>query len=522
MMISRGEVQTFIVDETVSDGSSFTYKLALRSTDGQVYLLDGYKRIDTSISFSVSNTWKATTALYTTITRIDGSIVGRGVLHISLGDFASQLNTFESTSSGGLLGRLVKLPSLAFTTYFARNLAHYFFTPFSQLQYPDETLTGYFPKAAPIQIVTLTARDGVQTTMKVWTPEGNRFQLSVVGKKLPILMIPGASVDDQVFSCPTIPVNTVEYFTSLGYTVYVPTLRSGRAPTAEKGYTAYDSRLDVAAAMNFVHEQHQDKMYILCHCLGAIATSMGLLDGTLPSRWIQGLTASQIFFTQQFSPDNALKARTSLLSSTYKVSLTFWSALIIPLTASTLQLLGGSWFPITSTPHDPSILQRLFDQLLRFYPVGPAAERCTSTVCHRCSLVFGRLWNHANLTHATHAHLVSFFGGIHMNTLAHLMRTGNACHSLDNAGNDLVTEENLARLRGVPIQFISGGSNAVYTPVSTSMGYDMLRERFGTALYKRVVVGGYGHLDTWMGKRSQEDVYPIVREHVEWCESLEA
>jgi hypothetical protein len=168
----------------------------------------------------------------------------------------------------------------------------------------------------------------------------------------------------------------------------------------------------------------------------------------------------------------------------------------------------------------PSVLQFLLDQLLRFYPVGPTAELCTSTVCHRCSLVFGRLWSHANLSHATHAHLINFFGGIHMNTLSHLTHTGTAGHSLDNAGRDLVTDANVTRLQGIPILFISGGDNIVFTPLSTSMCYEDLCERFGTALYKHVVVGGCGHLDTWMGERSRYDVYPVVREHVEWCEGL--
>jgi hypothetical protein len=173
---------------------------------------------------------------------------------------------------------------------------------------------------------------------------------------------------------------------------------------------------------------------------------------------------------------------------------------------------------MTSTPTGTSLFQLLLDQALRFYPVGPNAERCASTVCHRCSLVFGRLWNHANLTHATHAHLINFFGGVHMDLLAHLGRTGTAHHALDDAGRDLVTDANLSRLQGVPILFVSGGDNVVFDPISTSMSYDALREKFGTDLYQRVVIGGYGHLDTWMGKRSRDDVYPVVMGHVEWCE----
>jgi len=80
----------------------------------------------------------------------------------------------------------------------------------------------------------------------------------------------------RFYPLPTLPQNTVDYFTMHGYMVYVPTLRFGRTPVAEKWCAAYDARLDVAAAMEYVHE-HGGKMYILCHCVGVIATSMGLL-----------------------------------------------------------------------------------------------------------------------------------------------------------------------------------------------------------------------------------------------------
>ncbi|KAJ7669021.1 hypothetical protein B0H17DRAFT_1209789 [Mycena rosella] len=61
-----------------------------------------------------------------------------------------------------------------------------------------------------------------------------------------------------------------------------------------------------------------------------------------------------------------------------------------------------------------------------------------------------------------------------------------------------------------------GGDNVVYNPQSTGKAYYKdLRGRFGTAPYRRVVVAGYGHLDTWMGKRSNVDVYPSARGHFE-------
>ncbi|KAE9391530.1 FAD/NAD(P)-binding domain-containing protein [Gymnopus androsaceus JB14] len=491
LLVLQSKVQFFSVDNTVSDATNLAYKLTLFSTEGETYLLNGYKKIDSEMSFSVSDTWKAMTTLYTTLSKLDGSLVGKGKLYVSRRNFFSEMKSFGSTG-GGILQSVI--PIAGFLGHFAKNTTEYFLGPLRKLQYPSETSNGYFAKTPPAEQISVTAKDGVSTTMKMWLPQGDTHK-----SKRPILMIPGSSVDDQVFSLPTIPVNTVEFFTSRGYQVYVSVPRYGRTPAAELGYTVFDARLDVLAAMQYVREHHTPKMYVLCHCQGAVATSMGILDGTILVSWIQGMSVSQTFFKQQFGELNAVKARTQLLPTIYEA-------------------LGSPWFPTSSTPNESSAFQVLLDQIVRFYPVGSKAELCNSTVCHRGSLCYGRMWNHENLTHATHEHLDAVFGGVHMTLLRHLMRMGTAHEAMDNEFNSLVTDANLERFKGLPISFISGGDNVVYSPESTSMSYDVLRENFGTELYRRHVVQGYGHLDTWMGKNTAVDVYPLVAEHVEWCE----
>ena len=111
-----------------------------------------------------------------------------------------------------------------------------------------------------------------------------------------------------------------------------------------------------------------------------------------------------------------------------------------------------------------------------------------------------------------------------MNFLAHLSAMGatppHHVRSNEPVFRDLVTKENLERLRGVKIGFLSGGDNAVWDPLSTKASFDALREVFPKGEYERVVVGGYGHLDCWMGKRAFRDVFPRVRRHLEICEGV--
>ncbi|PVH90904.1 FAD/NAD(P)-binding domain-containing protein [Periconia macrospinosa] len=495
LIIHHGAVQFFTIDERISDGTNLTYKMHLLSTGGERYMLNGYKRVDSAMALSVSETWRATTTLYTTITRLDGSLVGRGILHISWRNFIDEMKSFGPTTHSTSILKKIASP-LKFLAFFAKSTVNYLLSPFRPLQYPDNTTTGYFSKPLPAMITDLVADDGVRADIRVWEPVERT-------RDLPILFIPGASVDHQVFALPTIPTNTVDYFTGLGYTCYVATLRFGRLPAATKGHTAYDARLDVKAAMQFVREKENGKkFYVVCHCLGSIATGMALLTGAVEKEWIQGMTCSQVFMNPRFGAVNEIKSRTQALEKIYET-------------------IAGPWFPTDSTPTS-SIAQYILDQLLRFYPIGAAREFCNSTVCHRSSLVFGRLWTHSNLNHATHLHLSNFFGGLHMNFLSHLTRQGSTepYHLRTNMPEfkDLVAEPgNLERLKRLKIQFVSGGANVVFDPLSTSESYDMLRHAFGTQDYERVVVPTYGHLDTWMGYKSVVDVYPRVRGHIEHC-----
>ena len=127
--------------------------------------------------------------------------------------------------------------------------------------------------------------------------------------------------------------------------------------------------------------------------------------------------------------------------------------------------------------------------------------------------VNNRLWTHANLNEATHENLDKFLGGISMTCLQHLMFMGKSGYVVDNNEETLVTDDNIQRLKGIPILFIHGDENTVYKPDSTMTSYNTLRQAFGSDDYERVEYPGKGHLDCWMGKASYEDVYPRAEQH---------
>ncbi|KAL1797001.1 hypothetical protein ACET3X_005541 [Alternaria dauci] len=357
LMVTGGTVELFTTDKEVADAVNLMYMLDLLSTDGARYRFHGYKRLDSAAAFSVSKAWRATTTLYTTITGSNGVVVGQGILRLSLHDFFTELQSLRSRTTSGTVSNMQA--QARFLKFFATNIASYMFSPFRRLQYPTPSTerSGYHEKEIPT-MTTLTADDGVRFPIKLWSPRSG-----IQEKHTPIVFIPGASVDDQIFSLPTIPNNTIDYFTSLGYRCYVPILRFGIGEEARKGDTVYDARLDVRAAMQYVREREQErKIYAVVHCLGSIATGIALLNGDVDASWLKGMTSSQVFINLIFSPDNDFKARHPILIKAYET-------------------LAGSWFSCHSSSSSPWV-QSLLDQMLRFYPVGTRSEMCNSAVCH--------------------------------------------------------------------------------------------------------------------------------------------
>ena len=147
---------------------------------------------------------------------------------------------------------------------------------------------------------------------------------------------------------------------------------------AYKGYTTFDARLDIVAAMLQVRKFNEsqtntapEKLYVIAHCAGSVALSIGLLDGTIPADWIKGVTASNVFMTPIFAKVNmAIASQPVPLNAIYSA-------------------VAGSWFSCATSTKD-GIVQQVLNQISRLYPVGGRKEICNSVVCHRSCLVFGR------------------------------------------------------------------------------------------------------------------------------------
>ncbi|KAL9078109.1 MAG: hypothetical protein Q9157_002964 [Trypethelium eluteriae] len=486
-----GKVEFLTQQKEAAEAKIISYNLQLISVEGTQYHFRGQKTIDSSIFLSVRRTWQATTTVSITISAANGLKIGRGVMKISWTRFQRQMKTFSCTTN---LNMGTFLALLAFLLSFAYQVLIFFFRPFAPAQTarPSKTLVSSNEsdqnmKAGRSRNYTLETRDGVKVQLERYDGMSPGLGRSKI-EGPPVLFLPGVTgvgAKHNLFALPYLRCNMVKYFTERGYRCYALTPRWGCEESVAKRSTVYDCRLDVVAALDFINALESQKPYVVAHCQGSVCLGMGLLDGTIRSDRILGISANSVFIHQTFAYWNSLKGRTTALINIY-------------------EMLSGNFFPMVG---DNKLFQRVLDALLRFYPVSRRRDLCASTACHRTSFGFGLLCNHENLNAHTHDNIHHFFAGTHTNLLKHVVRMGARGWCLSNDLQPLLTPPNLQRLKSLPILFISGTDNEVFDPESTLRDYEMLRRQFGEQHYRRFLVEGYGHLDPIVGKDAASDVY---------------
>ncbi|KAI0866032.1 glucose-methanol-choline oxidoreductase [Xylaria cubensis] len=526
-MVRRGNFNLFLVDTKAPGTRNLTYDFDMYGTDNQRLHFHGYKVVDSSVALAPMQFWRSTSTLYVTITERKeskeelgeefcpkGKVIAQGIMRIQPADFFSEMLTLTSTGSN-IFDRVKSVAN--FMTFFTRKSMSLFLAPLTPLQYPSQTYTGFVNHTPQSKSYKITARDGVITSLHVWEPTNT----SVPTKNL--FMVPGASVDHQIFALPTIRMNAVNFFQRAGYRVFVTVHRIGVLMVAQNNWTTFDTRLDIRACLEFIRKRYPtypetkndgtehetdvklepEPIYTIAHCMGSVALSAGLLDGSIPAKWVKGVTCSQVFMNPIWNCMNMIKI------------------LALPIPADRLyRFFAGNWFSC-STGKDDSYVQKALNELLRFMP-DERKEICNNATCHRISLVFARCWNHRNLNEATHRQIDRFFGGVNMTLLHLLMKQGFNGHVMSNGPlyERLDTPENVLKLKGIPFLLFVGGDNAVLSPESTERTYEILTDTFSARhdigiQYRRRVVPDYGHLDCWMGRNAWKDVYPFVLEEVD-------
>jgi cholesterol oxidase len=159
-----------------------------------------------------------------------------------------------------------------------------------------------------------------------------------------------------------------------------------------------------------------------------------------------------------------------------------------------------------------SVVRKLLDLGLRAVPM-PVGERCAKPVCRWINAIYGCTHAHEQLNDATHERLDDMFGVGNLRALDHLAVIMKARQVVAADGADSYVGHP-ERLR-LPILLVQGERNQIFRSEGSLRTLRWLQEANDPALYERVVLPGYAHLDALIGRDAAADVFPVVSGHLD-------
>jgi pimeloyl-ACP methyl ester carboxylesterase len=311
-----------------------------------------------------------------------------------------------------------------------------------------------------------------------------------MGTKGPIVLAPGYGNAARAFALDTVPKSFTEYLGEHGYDVWLFDYRaSPDLPSSRTQFTVDDIALrDWPAAIDHVRsETGAETVQALGHCIGGLTLYMAIGGGL---EGVRSATFSAVAGHPIPTPANRLRAH-----------------LRVP------TVLRNFGMDTISTDYRPASRQdRVLERVMRILPIPHMHD---SPVGRRIYFIYGDVFDHARIDEATMAEAVpSFFGASNMTFFEHMavmVRRGG--RAVDARGGDAYLPHT-DRFR-MPVSFITGEQNRMFVPRGLEATCELLRSANEPALYAHHVVPGYAHLDLWLGRDAERDVFPIVLRELE-------
>ena len=326
----------------------------------------------------------------------------------------------------------------------------------------------------------------------VATSDGTEVRLThhAAGGKGPIVLAPGYGNAARAFALGSVPKSFADYLAEHGYDVWLFDYRaSPDLPSSQTQFTVDDIAMrDWPAAIAEVRrETGAESVQALGHCIGGLTLFMAIGGGL---EGVRSATFSALAGHPIPTPANRLRAHVRV--------------------PTVIRKLG---MPTISTDYRPDSLQdRALERVMRSLPISRMYD---SPVGRRIYFIYGDVFDHSRIDETTMAEQVpSFFGASNMTFFEHMgvmVRKGG--RAVDVRGRDVYLSHT-DRYR-MPISFITGEHNRMFIPRGIDATYDLLRTANGPERYTRRVIEGYAHLDLWLGRNAERDVFPGVLAELE-------
>jgi pimeloyl-ACP methyl ester carboxylesterase len=326
----------------------------------------------------------------------------------------------------------------------------------------------------------------------VATSDGTEVRLTryATGDKGPVVLAPGYGNSARAFALETVPKSFAAYLAENGYDVWLFDYRaSPELESSATQFTVDDIALrDWPAAIAEVRrETGAESVQAFGHCIGGLTLFMAIGGGL---EGVRSATFSALAGHPIPTPANRLRAYVRV--------------------PTVLRKLG---MPTISTDYRPDAFQdRALERVMRSLPINRVHD---SPVGRRIYFIYGDVFDHSLIDETTMAESVpSFFGNSNMTFFEHMgvmVRKGG--RAVDAQGRDVYLS-NTDRYR-MPIAFITGEQNRMFLPRGLEATHELLGAANGPELYTRHVLPGYAHLDLWLGRDAERDVFPIALAELE-------
>ena len=334
------------------------------------------------------------------------------------------------------------------------------------------------------RVVPFRARDGFAANLI-------NVRGSDRAEKGPVLLVHGAGVRANIFRAPS-GRNLVDRLVADGYDVWLENWR------ASIDFEPNEWTLDQAAVYDHpaavetvVQETGSPTIKAIIHCQGSTSFMMSAVAGLVPQ--VTTIVANAV---------------------TLHPVIPAWSRLkigyAIPAVGKLIDYLNPQW-----GLHAPGVTPKVLNGIVRL-----SHHECSNPVCKQVSFTYGSgfpaLWRHENLNDETHDWLRSEFAHVPI-TFFDQMRVCVAAGRLvsvdrhDELPRDFAAQPPKTDARFV---FFTGLENRCFLPESQVRTFKWF-ESHQPGRHAIHELPGYSHLDVFMGKNADRDVFPLMLAELE-------
>jgi hypothetical protein len=331
------------------------------------------------------------------------------------------------------------------------------------------------------RILPFTAGDGTSL---------NLHNIQAAGRtpdRGPVLMIVGTSVRANIlYGAPT-PVSLVDVLVDRGYDVWIENWR------ASIDFSRQDYALDQAAVYDhpvavrtILADTRHDTLKAMVHCQGSTSFMMSAVAGLVPE--VTTVVSNAVSLHVDLTPLSRLKALN-----------------LVPPMSLMLSGLDPQW--AIRAPSTIAAATALSARMLR--------RECDNPVCAMSTFMYGVgpdvLWRHENLDDATHEWVGREFGYAPMTFFRALGHSVRAGHLVATQGlPELPADFEAAPLRtDARFTFLAGSRNVCFLPSGQRRTFEYF-DRLKPGYHSYRELPGYSHLDVFFGRRSHEEVFPVI------------